>query len=118
MFFKRRSFIVASASFDLLKKGETVYIQMSLFCLALSLCNSISCLWLFLISQTSAFLGPAAAYDLFPLSYSKACKFSRRQVYSARNIKRIAAAAAALLLEQPASDPQSHLAAQSASSCD
>jgi hypothetical protein len=37
--------------------------------------------------------------------------------YSARNIKRIAAAAA-LLLEQPASDPQSHLAAQSASSCD
>jgi hypothetical protein len=37
---------------------------------------------------------------------------------SARNIKRTAATAAALLLEQPASDPQSHLAARSASSCD
>jgi hypothetical protein len=38
--------------------------------------------------------------------------------YSAWNLKRIAAAAAVLLLEEPASDPQSHLASQSASSCD
>jgi hypothetical protein len=33
-------------------------------------------------------------------------------------LNRTAATAAALLLDQPASDPQSHLAARSASSCD
>jgi hypothetical protein len=37
---------------------------------------------------------------------------------SARNLKRIAAAAAVLLLEEPASDPLSHLVSRIASSCD